>query len=292
MTVTPNRAIKTCPVCNSATRKFFDIDQHTIRRCQVCAHQFVEVKPESKPVNDVNNDPHFQVKEEGYANYFSEAKFLKIKGQRYAQLMSRHFKRPGQVLDVGSAAGFILQGFLDRDWKGGGIEPNADMAEQAEKSGLCVVQGTMEEFRTTEKYDLITFIQVIAHFTNVQEAFRIAAEATQSNGFWLIETSNRDSIKARLSGKKWQGYYHPPNTLHWFSPKDLKRLTAQYGFQEIALGKPNQWVNAAHAKVSLRQKKGSLLTGLALLLLALVPDRFPIPYPANDQFWAIYKKLW
>jgi SAM-dependent methyltransferase len=245
------------------------------------------MEPRPKPIDE----PHLPGKEEDYADYLGEARFLKLKGQHYAQLMSRYFKRPGRILDVGAAAGFILQGFIDRDWKGSGIEPNADMAEQAKKSGLRVVQDTMEEFRTTEKYDLITFIQVIAHFTNVQEAFRIAAEATQSKGFWLIETGNRDSLKARLLGENWQ-VYHPPSTLHWFSPKDLKRLAAQYGFQEVVRGKPRKWINAAHAKFSLRQKKGSLLAKLALLLLAFVPNRVAIPYPATDQFWVIYKKLW
>jgi SAM-dependent methyltransferase len=291
MTATPTRILKTCPVCNSTTQKFLDISYYKIRRCQVCAHQFVGIEPEPKHVEKVYDDDYFQGKEGGYADYLGEAKFLRIKGKQYAQLMSRYVKRPGRVLDVGTAAGFILQGFVDRGWQGTGIEPNASMKELAEKSELHVVQDTMEEFQTTEKYDLITFIQVIAHFTNVQEAFRVAAEATQSNGFWLIETGNRDSFKAKLLGKRWQ-VYQPPSTLHWFSPQDLKRLAAQYGFQEVARGNPKKWVNAEHAKFSLRQKKGSLLTGLALILLKFIPNQCPIPYPATDQFWTIYKKLW
>ncbi|NJR38837.1 MAG: class I SAM-dependent methyltransferase [Leptolyngbyaceae cyanobacterium CSU_1_4] len=250
MTVTPAHAIKTCPVCNSTTQNFLDINHYTIRRCRVCAHQFIQLEPRPE---SVKKSPLPEPAED-YGDYFREAKFLKLKGQHYAQLMSRYFKRPGRMLDVGSAAGFVLQGFIDRDWKASGIEPNAHLAEQAQTSGLRVVQDTLEDFRTTEKYDLITFIQVIAHFTQVQEAFRIAAEATQSKGFWLIETGNRDSLKAQLWGENWQAY-HPPSTLHWFSPKDLKRLASQYGFQEVARGKPHQWVNVAHAKFSLRQKK-------------------------------------
>jgi SAM-dependent methyltransferase len=283
MTATRVRTTKTCPVCNSTSRKIFDIDHYIIRGCQVCAHQFTEIQPGPEHVDEVYDDAYF-------ANYLKEAKFLKLKGRRYAKLMSRYFKKPGRILDIGSAAGFTLQGFVDRDWKGSGIEPNGYMVEQAQKTGLRIVQDTLEEFRTTEKYDLITFIQVIAHLTDLQEAFRIAADATQSNGLWLIETGNRDSLKAKLWGENWK-IYHPPTMLHWFSPKDLQRLVAQYGFQEIARGQPQRWVNAAHAKFSLRQKKG-LLPLLARLLLIPVLNQVPIPFASTDQFWVIYKKLW
>jgi SAM-dependent methyltransferase len=290
MTATQTRTVKTCPVCNSTSRKIFDIDHYIIRSCQVCAHQFTEMHPGPEHVENVFDDAYFQGKESGHGDYLSEGKFLKLKGRRYAQLISRYFKKPGRVLDVGSAAGFVLKGFIDQDWKGSGIEPNAYMAELANRSGLRMAKTTLEKFRATEKYDLITFIQVIAHLTDVQEAFRVAADATQTNGHWLIETGNRDSIKARLWGENWQAY-HPPSTLHWFSPKDLQRLVAQFGFQEVARGKPRQWVNAGHAKASLRQKKG-LLNILALLLLMPIPNRFQIPYSAPDQFWVIYKKIW
>jgi Methyltransferase domain len=283
MTVTRPRTTKTCPVCNSTSRKIFDIDHYVIRSCQVCAHQFTELLPSPEHVDDGYNDAYF-------AGYLKEAKFLRLKGRRYAKLIGRYFKKPGRFLDVGAAAGFVMQSFVDRDWKGSGIEPNIRMVEQAQQSGLRVVQGTLEEFRTTEKYDLITFIQVIAHLTDLQESFRTAADATQSNGLWLIETGDRDSLKARLWGENWRAY-HPPSALHWFSRKDLQRLVAQFGFQEVAWGRPRLWVNAAHAKFSLRQKRG-LLPLLLLLLLSLVPNQVPIPYLAQDQFWVIYKKIW
>jgi transcription elongation factor Elf1 len=283
MTATFSRTTKTCPVCNSTSRKIFDVDHYAIRGCHVCGHQFTDLLPSAEHVEDVFDDRYF-------AGYLKEAKFLRLKGQRYARMIDRYFKKPGRFFDVGAAAGFVMQAFVDRDWKGSGIEPNEGMVALAQQAGLRVMQGTMEEFRTTEKYDLVTFIQVVSHFTDVQEAFRVAAEATQSNGLWLIETGNRDSLKARLWGERWADY-DPPSLLHWFSPKDLQRLVAQFGFQEIARGKPRRWVNAGHAKLTLRRQKG-VLSLLGLLLLALVPNQCPIPYPAHDQFWVIYKKLW
>jgi SAM-dependent methyltransferase len=255
MTVTKPKINKTCPVCNSTSRKLFDVNQYIIRSCHVCAHQFTEKIPSSHHVDDVFDDAYFKGKE--YPDYLSEAK-----------------------------------GFIDRDWNGSGIEPNSQMVDHAAESGLRVTQATLEAFRTREKYDLVLMIQVIAHLTDLQSAFQNAAEATQSGGLWLIETGDRDSLSARISGEKWAAY-HPPSTLHWFSRKDLQRLVAQYGFQEIAHGRPLRWVNAGHAKFMLRRRqKGSFRTVIALALLLLIPDNFPLPVRANDQFWAIYKKLW
>jgi 2-polyprenyl-3-methyl-5-hydroxy-6-metoxy-1,4-benzoquinol methylase len=290
MTVTKPKINKTCPVCNSTSRKLFDVNQYIIRSCHVCAHQFTEKIPSSHHVDDVFDDAYFKGKE--YPDYLSEAKYLKLKGRKYAQLIRRFIKKPGRLLDVGTAAGCILQGFIDRDWNGSGIEPNSQMVDHAAESGLRVTQATLEAFRTREKYDLVLMIQVIAHLTDLQSAFQNAAEATQSGGLWLIETGDRDSLSARISGEKWAAY-HPPSTLHWFSRKDLQRLVAQYGFQEIAHGRPLRWVNAGHAKFMLRRRqKGSFRTVIALALLLLIPDNFPLPVRANDQFWAIYKKLW
>ena len=52
-------------------------------------------------------------------------------GLRYAKIIAKYSK-PGKVLDVGCAAGFILRGFKDSGWDVYGIEPNETMAGYSE----------------------------------------------------------------------------------------------------------------------------------------------------------------
>ena len=75
------------------------------------------------------------------------------------------------MLDVGAAAGFILQGFIDGGWKGCGIEPNQQMVNYGNQIlGLSLEVGSLEDLVSSDRYDLISMIQVISHFYDLQKA--------------------------------------------------------------------------------------------------------------------------
>lgn len=100
--------------------------------------------------------------------------------------------QPGKLLDVGAAAGFILSGFVDHHWVGDGIEPNAQIATFTQQQlGLNVQTGMLENLSQVlegRTYDLVTMIQVLPHFYDFYRALQSAAEVTNPQGYWLIET--------------------------------------------------------------------------------------------------------
>ena len=65
----------------------------------------------------VYRDDYFNGGGAGYSDYASEAEMLRGRGRDYGFKLARH-ARPGRMLDVGAAAGFILQGFVDQGWSG------------------------------------------------------------------------------------------------------------------------------------------------------------------------------
>jgi ubiquinone/menaquinone biosynthesis C-methylase UbiE len=153
-----------------------------------------------------------------------------------------------------------------------------------------MVTGSLEEFHTSECYDLISMIQVIAHFVDPRQALEAAQQVTRPGGFWLIETWNRESWTARAFGKRWHEY-SPPSVLQWFSPAGLCSLAAQFGFREAARGRPSKWINAAHAKSLLQYRlKDSPLDQIFAVASRLIPDRLALPYPAEDLFWILFQK--
>lgn len=279
-----------CPICDGATRRLFIHESYWIRGCAVCRHRAAEIASTAEHVARTYDDRYFEGGGAGYTNYLSEARILRANGQRYGRLLAR-YTAPGAMLDVGAAAGFVLKGFLDEGWRGCGIEPNAQMAEYARAQlGVCVATGKLEEFQTSERYDLISMIQVIAHFVDPRKALEAARRITQPKGFWLIETWNRESLTARMLGKHWHEY-SPPSVLHWFSPAGLCRFAAEFGFQEVARGRPSKWINAAHAKSLLRYRLGdSRRAQLFAQASRLIPDRLALPYPAEDLFWILFQR--
>ena len=99
---------------------------------------------------------------------------------------------------------------------GVGLEPNGAMTDFGrEDLGLDMRQGTLESFDSSEKFDLVSMIQVVAHFYDPRAAFEKAAGLLDENGCLLIETWDRESVSARVFGKNWHEY-SPPSVLHWF----------------------------------------------------------------------------
>ncbi len=235
----------------------------------------------------VYGDHYFTGGGVGYDDYISEAELLRAHGKRYGQLLNSHMT-PGTVLDVGAAGGFVLQGLFDCGWQGRGLEPNASMASFACNTlGIPVDTGCLESFQSDDRFQLITMFQVISHFADLQRALEVADSLTEPEGFWLVETWNRNSWTARCFGTQWHEY-SPPSVLHWFSPEGLKQLAGQYGFQEVARGRPRKWLRGGHAKSLLQAKSHGTWWGPMILGMAsAIPNRLPIPYPAEDLFWML-----
>lgn len=279
-----------CPLCQQGSHRRFQKYGYWIRDCEACKHRFTELLTTPDHATKTYSDNYFTGGGAGYPNYVAEAKLLRQQGRRYAKLLKR-YTSPGQILDVGAAAGLILQGFQDQGWQGQGIEPNPTMARYAQEAlKIPVKMGTLEQWRSSETFEAVTMIQVVAHFFDLEAAFTSASQHTKPEGFWLIETWNVQSWMAKILGQGWHEY-SPPSVLHWFSPDRLARYCTRYGFQEVARGRPAKYISSAHAKSLLQYKLQELPAGnLLSKAIATLPDHWTIPYPAEDLFWILLQK--
>ena len=281
-----------CPLCDAAPTRLFEKDGIPIWECSGCTHRFARPPEPETHVAEVYGDDYFHGGGAGYSDYLSEATLLREHGRHYAHILSRHVAA-GTLLDVGAAAGFLLQGFCDLGWDGEGVEPNAAMARHArEQLGLQVTASSLEEFSsaTRNSFDVVSLIQVMAHFVDPHAALRRVAELVRPGGFCLVETWNVRSWTARLFGSQWHEY-SPPSVLHWYSPATLRRVFETAGFHQVDQGRPGKWLNLGHAKSLLRHKlpNAACRTGLDLTL-GLLPDRWQVPYPSEDLFWALFQR--
>jgi SAM-dependent methyltransferase len=279
-----------CPICNASSNAVFVKYGYNVLECEECHHRYCELEPQASHPEEVYNDSYFTGGGAGYTDYLGEASLLIAHGRRYGRLLGQYCS-PGVVLDVGAGAGFILKGLTETGWQGDGLEPNAQMAAYARQAyDLNVHVGTFEDFTPDKQYDLITMIQVVAHFYDVQRAFDTASRAVKPGGYWLVETWDKDSKVARTLGENWHEY-SPPSVLHWFSRKTLARLASRYGMREVASGRPQKWLNGQHAKSLARYKLKDSPVQFLSPTLAIIPDNLPIPYPSFDLFWMLFQKL-
>ena len=158
-----------CPLCQSESKFAFEAKGFALRDCVKCEHRFAEIAADENHVAETYDDSYFSGGGAGYSDYLAESEMLKNRGRMYAEKLEKLNSKKGRMLDVGAAAGFILQGFIDKGWCGTGLEPNAEMAKTGrEKYGLDIRQGSLESFETDEKFDLILMIQVAAHLRALQ----------------------------------------------------------------------------------------------------------------------------
>ncbi len=281
-----------CPICGGEVRHLFSKDDFGIAECIACGHRMLEQPIEEAHVAAVYADDYFTKGGAGYPGYLLQSEILKSRGRYYADIVARHMA-PGKVLDVGAASGFILQGFMDKGWTGLGVEPNESMAAHGrDKLHLPVVTGALENFVTDQKFDLVSMIQVLPHFYDLDKALAAAMHATTEDGYWLCEIWNRGSYTARFLGPRWQEY-SPPSVLRWFAPRDLAIAARKYGFNRIASGRPRRWVQGAHAKSLLKGKFASMgfIGRVATRLVSIIPDNLNLPYPSEDLYWALFRRM-
>jgi SAM-dependent methyltransferase len=201
------------------------------------------------------------------------------------------FIKPGNILDVGAAAGFILKGFENIGWHGIGIEPNEKMVGYGvKKFGIDLRRGTLETINLDSKVDLIVMIQVIAHLFDLNQSIKNAYDNLNPGGYILIETWNRSSFAARLFGRNWHEY-SPPGTLNYFNKKTLDILMNKYDLHKISSGRPKKSIISNHAKSLLKHK----IEDIRLLrkisgIVRIIPDNVLLPYLGDDLFWALYRK--
>ena len=294
----------TCPICAGPVDAKFCVSGYPIAACLYCTHQFANIVPKDDHVAEQFSDKYFfGGGTSGYQDYLSSAILVKQGAERYTDVV-RHHCNFGQdpsaieVLDVGCAAGFVMQGFAKSGWSVTGIDPNRRMVEQSRDRGFEAHVGTLETIfdRATladsknESFDLVSMIQVVAHLSNMTKAATNLRRLVRENGFILVETWDSASITAKALGESWHEY-SPPNVLHYFSKKSVDGLMANAGFGFIAGGRPAKRITTGHARSLFDFKYGKTRWGKAMLRASqIVSDNRVIPYPAEDLFWRIYQK--
>jgi len=271
-----------CPLCNSTSEFAFVAKGIDVLDCSSCGHRFAGLSGDEKHVASVYADEYFTGGGAGYTDYSAESEMLRKRGQDYAAKIAAHTP-PGRLLDVGAAAGYVLEGFRDAGWSGIGVEPNSAMTELGRERHLDIRQGSLESFTSDEEFDLVSMIQVAAHFYEPRAAFEKAYSLLRPGGLLLVETWDRGSISARVFGKNWHEY-SPPSVLNWWTKGGLDAFLSQVGFERIDGGRPSKKISGGHVRSLLKYRLGDNF------LLKLIPETVNFPYPSEDLFWALYKK--
>lgn len=279
-----------CPICAGASNRFSQIRGLSIQRCTSCGHFFHSVDQPREHVKSVYSDSYFSNSSEGYQDYLQEEPNQRRSAKYYCGLIAKHCSTSGTLLDIGAASGFFLDEFQKLGWQGQGVEPNQRMREVAlDRFNLPMVEA-LEQVPDASRFQAITMIQVVSHLLDPVASLRRVHQALDRDGLLLVETWDRDSWIAKLSGKSWHEW-NPPSVLHWFSRASLRSILKSVGFEEVSCGIPRKRIQLGRAVAMLRHSwRDSLAMRCVTTPLRIVPAGLSLPYLLGDAFWLLLRK--
>jgi 2-polyprenyl-3-methyl-5-hydroxy-6-metoxy-1,4-benzoquinol methylase len=205
-----------CQICDSSNyRHKFEIDNFEYRECTVCKSVY-----NSPRIKGEILDKMYQSGE--YNTYFkkltvSSQKLRKsvIDQRKYKQINS-FFENPGKLLDVGCGTGSFLKVCKENGWTVFGVDPSKVASDIAlEKYGLEVKQKYFESYKTSNKYDCITFWGQLEHVHQPMKFIKKAVSLLTDNGILQFEVPSANCfLMSYLEKNLFSPYRYIENARH------------------------------------------------------------------------------
>ena len=152
----------------------------------------------------------------------------KIAMERYSRL-SQYLTNEANCLDAGSSSGEFVYFLNKRGFRAQGAEANLPYAEYSESElDLSITKSPFSEFKTEEKFDLITMFHVLEHLENPVRDLCHLGQFLKPGGKLAIEVPNILYPNMAFS-HKWH-----PGHLFSYTDQTLSLLLRKAGFQAIS----------------------------------------------------------
>ena len=133
-----------------------------------------------------------------------------------------------KILDIGCGLGWLLS-HLDDGWDKYGIEISKFASNHAQQFG-SIHNGTLENFSSNSKFDIITMNHVIEHLENPILALTKIRSLLDDKGVLILGTPDFDSAAARRYGDRYR-LLSDPTHISLFSSDSMHRCLRDQGFK-------------------------------------------------------------
>ncbi|NNC94099.1 MAG: class I SAM-dependent methyltransferase [Chitinophagales bacterium] len=237
----PERVEVECSFCDSENNKVIDtLDDWKIVQCE-CGFCYTNPRPPKEKLHLFYMEDYFA--DERHASKFYEADGSKklppidMADPRIADI-ENWFDKRGSLLDIGAARGYFLRTMKARGWNAQGIEISEDAVRFAEENfNLNMHHGTIEDFPSDQKFDVITMYQTLEHVPDPKLVLQTAYEMLNTGGILLVEVPNFKAHDIKRNKERKRLQYDLPRHLNHFTPAILKREFEKCNYNIIHLDK-------------------------------------------------------
>ncbi len=201
-------------------------------RCNRCKHLWIHPLPTQAELEVFYDSGYFtgDVSKRGYNDYEQDKQPLLQDYNEYLSLFEKYIpSSPKDLLDVGAATGVFCSVATQRGWQSQGLELSAYAVAQAQAHGRAVVQGSIEVFKTEQRFDVVTAWDLVEHLPYPEEFFKACKDLLKENGYVCFSVPKSDSWFARVLGRAWT-LIAPPQHIHYFTQASITALLRAHGF--------------------------------------------------------------
>ena len=217
----------TCHLCGAdetelVTNKTRYKTSCTIVRCKKCGLVYMNPRPTEEEVvkfySEVYRELYKPLTPEEYDK--RRDSFARERAKFIEKAISKYNVSGKTILDVGCATGNFLGFWKDKGWEVVGVEPDSNYADYAEKHGVSILRGTVDNVDLPENhFDIVTLFHTLEHLVDPIGSLAEIKKTLKDNGALFIEVPNVNYLKVRtLKGRTKETFYTPEH-IYYFSPK-------------------------------------------------------------------------
>ena len=222
-----------CPLCGSEKSKLvFDCSDYFFEKCSACGLVFQNPRPSQEKLIDRYDEEYFNYEINGEKSFFD----LMVKGLDDVHFFDKSpVKGEDTFLDIGCAAGILIEYLEKRGWKTTGLEICRTSAEYGiKKREQNIKINTLEkESFPDSSFSFVHSSHVIEHVADPRSFVREISRILKPSGTAYIVTPNVNGLQAKIYKKNWRLCIADHVIL--FSRKTLKKLLKEEGFRIISV---------------------------------------------------------
>ena len=179
--------------------------------------------------------------------------------------------KPGSLLEIGCAAGWVLAAARDQGWDANGIEASPKFQKYAENIlKLPVRLGIIEDVDMGDKkFDVIMNTDVIEHLYDPVSDLKRLRKMIKPGGYLVMATCDIGSPCAQFWGLAWRQLVIS-HTFYW-TKRSMTVALERAGFRVERFSEPRYWHPVWHKELKQRLREIFKLVARIVLLKTYVP---------------------
>jgi len=233
-----SRFLTACPIgCNTElTDTDIILEEGNLKKCPKC-NQFISQCTEERYNTSMQEFDQYEATLPKGKNVISAWR-LHSKRLHY---LTKHLNKKSheiKLLDVGCSSGAFLLSAKKLGFNSEGIEPAKKAVITAQRLGLNVHAGFLEDTHSsTNTYDAITLFEIIEHLREPIPLLQKCHSLLKKEGLLMISTGNGLSWTAKFMREGWDYMHIDKHGGHvtFYNPKSIRKLAKKAGFNIVTI---------------------------------------------------------